>query len=90
MKPDKAPAYWPTRILLAIAFISTALVVAGTIWSAFWPPETLSGPPTVWGVPHTVVMDVLFATMAVIGLIWIIRIFRGHRSQPPLWRYRDR
>ena len=36
MKPDKAPAYWPTRILLAVAIIATGIVVAFALWSAFW------------------------------------------------------
>ncbi len=24
------------------------------------------------------------------GLVWMIRIFRGPRDEPPSWRYRDR
>lgn len=90
MKADKAPAYWPTRIMLAIAIICTALVVAGAIWSWFWLPQTFSRPATVWGVPNTVIINVLSAAMAVIGLIWTIRIFRGPRYEPPTWRYRKR
>ena len=26
----------------------------------------------------------------VLGLVWMIRIFRGPRDEPPPWRYRDR
>jgi hypothetical protein len=26
----------------------------------------------------------------VVGLVWMIRIFRGSHDEPPPWRYRDR
>jgi len=25
-----------------------------------------------------------------VGLVWIIRIYRGPRDEPPRWRFRDR
>ncbi len=91
MKPDKAPAYWPTRIMLAVAIIATGIVVAFALWSAFWAPPTFTGGgPSVWGLPNNVVIIVLAATIAVIGLVWVIRIFRGPRDEPPSWRHRDR
>jgi hypothetical protein len=91
MKPDKAPGYWPTRILLAVAIIATAIAVAFALWSALWAPPTFSGGGLIWWeVPNNVVLVVLAAAIAVIGLIWTIRIFRGPRDEPPAWRYRDR
>jgi hypothetical protein len=24
-----------------------------------------------------------------VGLVWLVRIFRGPRDEPPPWRYRD-
>ncbi len=90
MKPDKAPAYWPTRILLAVAIISTALVVVGALWSALWGPWMAGGRSSLWGLPSNVVTLVPAVAIPVIGLIWTIRIFRGPRDEPPKWRYRDR
>jgi NADH:ubiquinone oxidoreductase subunit 5 (subunit L)/multisubunit Na+/H+ antiporter MnhA subunit len=93
MKPDKAPGYWPMRILLAVAIIATAIVVAFALWSAFWAPPTFggaAGPNQWWELPDNIALVVLAAATAVIGLIWTIRIFRGPRDDPPPWRHRDR
>ena len=92
MKPNKAPGYWPTRILLAVSIIATAIVVAFALWSAFWAPQTFGGrgPNGWWELPNNVALVVLAAAMSAIGLIWTIRIFRGPRDEPPAWRYRDR
>ena len=90
MKLDKAPGYWPTRILLAVAIIATAIVVASPLWSAFLAQGTMGGGPIAWDLPGRFVPFVLAAAIAVIGLIWMLRIFRGPRDEPPPWRYRDR
>jgi hypothetical protein len=87
MKPDKAPAYWPTRIMLAVAIIATAIVVAFALWLASWAPSPFTvGGPIVWELPT----NGLLTTVAVIGLVWVILIFRGPREEPPPWRHRDR
>ncbi len=92
MKPDKAPGYWPTRILLAVSIIATAIVAAFALWSAFLAPQTFDGggPNVWWELPNNVALVVLAAGSASIGLVWTIRIFRGARDEPPAWRYRDR
>jgi TRAP-type C4-dicarboxylate transport system permease small subunit len=91
MKPDKAPGYWPTRILLAIAIIATAIALAFALWSAFWAPPTFGDDnPPVLGLPSTVGLSLLAVGLALLGLVWAIRIFRGPRDEPPPWRYRDR
>ena len=91
MKPEKTPAYWPARILLAVAIIATAIVVAFALWSAFWAPQTFGGGgPSEWELSYNVDLVVLAAAIAVIGLSWTIRIFRGPRDEPPAWRYLDR
>jgi TRAP-type C4-dicarboxylate transport system permease small subunit len=90
MKPDKAPGYWPTRILLTIAIVATALTVA---FALVWPvlAEPFSGDrSSVLGLPLDVVRTVLPVGLALVGLIWSIRIIRGPRDEPPAWRYRDR
>jgi hypothetical protein len=90
MKPDKAPGYWPTRFLLAVAIIGT-VAVAFAGWSLYLEPFTIGGGrPRLLGLPSNVVLSVLAAVTAVIGLIWTIRIFRGPHDEPPRWRYRNR
>jgi hypothetical protein len=89
VKLDKAPGYWQTRFLLAAAIIATIAVVFAAS-PAFWPSPTFGGgPPRVLGLPSYVVLSVLAAGTAVIGLVWTVRIFRGPRDEPPPWRYRD-
>lgn len=91
MKPGKAPAYWPTRTLLAVAIIVTGIVVAFALWSAYWAPTFIgSSGPSSWEVPNNVGIVLLAAAIAVVGLIWTIRIFRGPQDEPPAWRHRDR
>ena len=35
-------------------------------------------------------MALAVLVVIVVGLVWMIRIFRGPRDEPPPWRYRDR
>jgi len=91
MKPDKAPAYWPTRILFAVAIIATGIVAAFALWLAFWAPTFIGSSGTsYWEMPNNVGLVLLAAAIAVVGLIWTIRIFRGPQDEPPAWRHRDR
>lgn len=79
----RTPAYWPTRILLGVGIVATAATVGLTLVVAA-ARRSMFGPPSA---------DlVLFAApvLAVIGLAWMLRIFRGPRDEPPPWRYRDR
>lgn len=90
MKPDKAPGYWPTRILLAVAII---VVAADCALAPFfiWPPGTMGGDnPMLFGLPATLVQGVSGLGLGLGGLIWMVRIFGGPRDEPPPWRYRDR
>jgi membrane protein implicated in regulation of membrane protease activity len=45
---------------------------------------------SVLGVPSDVLMSMIAFLVALVGLVWMIRIFRGPRDEPPPWRYRDR
>ena len=79
----RTPAYWPTRIMLAVGI--AAVLLAGV---------TLLMEPTFIGGDGTRLVEnpIVLAAFAVmvIGLVWMLRIFRGPRDQPPDWRYRDR
>ena len=91
MKSDRAPGYWPTRILLAVAIIATAVTVLFALWLAFLAPPTFGGSDglSTWAFSNTIEFVVIAAAIAVTGLIWMIRIFRGPRDEPPPWRHRD-
>ena len=87
-----ARAYWPTRILPAVGILATlfavgfALLIATQVSRG---PHTMGGPLDILGLPFNVVVAFAFAGIAVIGLVWMLRIFRGPRDEPPRWRYRD-
>jgi len=89
---NRTRAYWPTRILLAVGILATvfavgfALLIAAQVSSG---PFTIGGPLDILGLPFYVVVAFAFAGIAVIGLVWMLRIFRGPRDEPPRWRYRD-
>ena len=82
-------AYWSTRIMLAIGVIATAdVVLLAPLLAA---PSCFScNNPAVLGLPSALVLAVVAVTLAVVGLIWMVRIVRGPRDEPPDWRYRDR
>jgi hypothetical protein len=83
-------AYWPTRIMLAAAIVVVAADVALAPF-IIWPPMTMGGSDTVlfFGLPTTVVQGVSALGLGLGGLMWMVRIFRGPRNEPPAWRYRD-
>jgi hypothetical protein len=87
----RTPAYWPTRILLAVGFIATVIAFALALTLLPLAESPMFGPePTILGLPYRVVQSALVIGLAVFGLVWMIRIFRGARDQPPAWRYRRR
>jgi hypothetical protein len=91
MKPVRTRAYWPTRILLAFAIVIPAMVLVIALWTAVWLPVFLiSDDRTFMGVPDQLLTAAIAAVMALVGLVWSIRIYRGPREEPPAWRYRDR
>ena len=85
---NRTPEYWPTRVLLAIGFIATVLVL----------PLSLGGltelgyvsMPAVLGLPPILVVVLVGLAIGLFGFAWMLRIFRGPRDEPPVWRYRDR
>jgi hypothetical protein len=86
----RTPAYWPTRILLVVGFITTVIAIALALTLILTEPPMFGPEPTVLGLPYRVVGASLGLALPLIGLARMIRIFRGPRDEPPLWRYRDR
>jgi hypothetical protein len=88
---NRTPAYWPTRILLGIGIMATVFVVGYAVLLAREPFVLISDlRPPIFGMPQEVPLAVVGAGLAVVGLVWMVRIFRGPRDEPPRWRYRDR
>jgi len=84
----RTPAYWPTRILLVVGSIGTIIVFALAPMLVLAEPSMFGPEPTVLGLPNRVVIAGLGVAVAVFGLLWMVRIFRGPRDKPPSWRYR--
>jgi hypothetical protein len=88
---SRTAAYWPTRILLAVGVIATALAIGFAVFVAVelqvFAPLTDTR-PDVLGLPQDVARSLAAAGLAVAGLVWMVRIFRGPRDEPPAWRYR--
>jgi hypothetical protein len=78
----RLPASYPARTLLVIGI--GAVLSAG--WLFIAEPTFMISRPRMWESPLVVAG---FLGMLV-GLAWMIRIFRGPRDEPPPWRYRDR
>jgi hypothetical protein len=83
----RTSAYWPTRVMLASAFLLP--VAAALIWCAA--PQPIGPPmyedPMPWAGPALIAVGV---ALWLVGVVWMLRIFRGPRDEPPPWRYRDR
>jgi hypothetical protein len=78
---DRGPAYWPARIMLGVGIVATLLVVVLAVVVVSL-PTSMSGDPSL--VPLVAV------GVAAVGLVWMIRIFRGPRDDPPAWRHHNR
>ncbi len=87
---NRTPAYWPTRIMLAVGIVSAAAVILADVVLARRLTEPCFGCayPDVLGLPANVVGAAIGAALAAFGLVWMFRIFRGPRDKPPVWRYR--
>ena len=70
------------RILLAVGIAAVLLARVSLLCE----PTFMSDGPRMVENPFVLAA---FLSM-VVGLVWMIRIFRGPRDEPPRWRYRDR
>jgi hypothetical protein len=85
----RQPAYWPTRILLAVGFIATVIAVALSLYLMTNGPM-IDPQPDILGLPADVVGRLAGLVPVLVGFTWMLRIFRGPRDEPPTWRYRHR
>jgi hypothetical protein len=84
---NRTPDYWPTRVLLAVGFIPMVIVLPLSLEIL---TRTMYFSPDFLGVPAGIVVILAGLAMGVVGFAWMLRIFRGPRDEPPVWRYRDR
>ncbi len=78
----RTAAYWPTRILLATGIVAVA---ADIVWAL---PAVLA--QRVFGPPLDVLGPAVGVALGLVGLVWMVRIYRGPRDEPAPWRYRER
>ena len=73
--------------MLAVGIVSTVAVV---IFAAFFgvPTFTTDARPMILGLPQSVVIALVASGLAVVGLVWMLRIFRGSLDESPPWRHR--
>jgi hypothetical protein len=77
---DRGPAYWPARIMLGVGIVATLLTIVLAVVVSL--PTSMSGDPSM--------VPLVAAGFAAVGLVWMVRIFRGPRDDPPAWRHHDR
>jgi hypothetical protein len=80
MEPEKLPAYWPTRIILAIGIAVIAVDIA----------VILGAPSAMGGQTMSSGQAAMGLGLGIVGLAWMVRIFRGPRDQAAPWRHRGR
>jgi drug/metabolite transporter (DMT)-like permease len=85
---DRTPAYWPTRIRLAVGLVATVIALALSL--ALLTEPSFDRGPDILGLPGNLVVGLVGAVGALAGFAWMLRIFRGPRDEPPAWRHRDR
>jgi hypothetical protein len=91
MQGNRAPGWWPTRILLGIGIAS--FVVTGFCLFVLGDLGASGNGDWIHLEPLRVtqpLMAIAVLLVAVVGLARMIRIFRGPRDEPPPWRHRDR
>ena len=82
---QRTPAWWWTRIELGVG-VGLTVLAAAALWIAPpWLPMIGDGEPLELRLLPYVVAALGF----VVGLVWMIRIMRGPKDEPPPWRYRD-
>ncbi len=85
---NRTPEYWQTRFLLAVGFIATVIALPLSL-EALTELAWVSW-PAVLGLPAPLVVVLIGVALGLVGFVWMLRIFRGPRYEPPVWRYRDR
>lgn len=87
---NRTPDYWPTRVLLAVGASATVIALALLLEGLTNSQAMFGGGLAVLGLPASFVVVLVGLALGLVGFAWMLRIFRGPRDEPPVWRYRDR
>jgi hypothetical protein len=84
---ERTEAWWWVRLELQVGI---GMTVLAAFLLLIQPPFYVNAPVTIGPLEVSASEGVLVlaAILAGTGLIWMIRIFRGHIDEPPAWRYR--
>lgn len=90
MQSTRTPAWLVVRLELMLG-IGLTVLIGLVAWSSQFVIYHRGNPaglgPLASIIPFAVPITAF--VMALVGLIWMVRIFRGPRDEPPPWRYRD-
>jgi hypothetical protein len=90
MHDRHTPAWRWSRLHLAIGVVLVLLIAfLGSFYTGpcFGCTDTISLGPLL--MQSGVLVAIVALAVAMVGLIWMVRIVRGPRDEPPPWRYRD-
>ena len=85
---NRTPEYWQTRFLLAVGLIATVIALPLSLEVLL--ESRYVGRPSILGLPAGLVVVLVGLALGLVGVAWMLRIFRGPRDEPPAWRYRAR
>jgi hypothetical protein len=68
-------------MMLGVGIVATLLAIVLAVVVVDLPTSMSSDPSMV---------PLVAAGVAAVGLVWMVRIFRGPRDDPPAWRHHDR
>jgi hypothetical protein len=68
--------------MLGVGIVATLLTIVLAVVVVVSLPTSMFSDPSM--------VPLVAAGVAAVGLVWMVRIFRGPRDDPPAWRYRDR
>jgi hypothetical protein len=83
MRGKRTWRWWAVRLELALG-------LAGVLFGG-WLALTIGTMDWMFGPPQPArLIPVAVWVVMVIAFVWMVRIFRGPRDDPPPWRYRGR
>lgn len=93
MQPKRTPAWWWVRLELLTGIVLTVLIgylgFDRAMEVTFGFGDRITVGPLEMSARVAAMNTAL--VIAILGLIWMVRIIRGPRDEPPPpWRYRDR
>ena len=87
MDDDRTPGWLLARLELAIAVVAVLII---PIWFVTQPDALVPVSVSARSEPWVNVLPLAAEIAMLLGLAWMIRIWRGPtREVPPAWRYRD-